>query len=318
MRTPDKPANNQPLPDFDSNRGFRAGMTVESVRPDEWTAAMECVLGRIPAEQRSERVRQCVDLLVSGAIDPRGVWVARDENRIVAAQVCVLLAGAACLFWLPSAAEDVADHLVRAALDGCRDKGCKIAQALPSADEEPWAAPLRRQGFRTITHLYPLKHDLSELPPMPLTPLRFVPYHLAEADAFATVLEQTYAGTLDCPELNGVRNIDEIITGHRAQGRFHADYWWLVYEGPTAVGVVMLMELPDGLTWELAYVGLIPNWRGCGHGRTLVLHAMHALYRRLAASLTLAVDERNIPARRLYQNLGFIESQPSEVLLYLW
>jgi ribosomal protein S18 acetylase RimI-like enzyme len=103
-----------------------------------------------------------------------------------------------------------------------------------------------------------------------------------------------------------------------AQGKFHPECWWLVFEEAQPVGVTMLVEMPDAMTWELAYVGLIPEARGRGLGRTMMLHAMHALLAHPTIALTLAVDARNVPARRLYESLGFIEIEFQDVLLHLW
>ena len=41
----------------------------------------------------------------------------------------------------------------------------------------------------------------------------------------ATVLQATYAGSLDMPELEGIRSLDDVMASHRAAGRFVADRW---------------------------------------------------------------------------------------------
>ncbi len=292
--------------------------TIEQLRPGDWTAALECALARLPAEQRSERVRHCLDLLAEGTLDPRGVFVARAGREIVGVQVCVPLAGAACLVWLPTTDDEHADALVEAALSWCRAQGCKIAQALAGPEDGAWTAPLRLHGFRPITQLHQLTHELIDLPPMPNAPLRFLPYRPSLESAFADTLERTYIGTLDCPELNGVRTIAEILAGHRAQGQFDPDSWRLAYDDAGPVGVVLRAELSDGLTWELSYVGVVPEARRRGHGRALVLHAMHDLARRNVLALTLAVDGRNAPARSLYRELGFVEIECNDVWLYFF
>ena len=293
-------------------------MILEPLRPGDWTAALDCALSRVPEEERALRVQHFLTMLGSNLFDPRGIWVAREGRRILAVQVTVPLAGAACLFWLPSTIHDPADALIRAALGWYRAEGCKIAQALVRPGEEAWAAPLTRQGFRTITKLHQLTHDLTNLPAINVDALRLVHYDRCEERLFAETLERTYQGTRDCPELNGVRTIDEILAGHRAQGRFESSRWWLATAHDLPIGVLMLTELLDGATWELAYVGLVPEARGQGLGRTLMLHAMHTLAHSDAMALTLAVDTRNTPARRLYESLGFVEAETSGVLLYLW
>src|SRR5437660_4997313 len=92
------------------------------------------------------------------------------------------------------------------------------------------AAALLRQGFRRITRMRQMEHDLSDVPDIPAPPLRFRSLQSSLESAFAKVLQQTYEGTLDCPELCGARTIDEILAGHRGEGKFDPAYWWLVQE----------------------------------------------------------------------------------------
>jgi mycothiol synthase len=291
---------------------------IESLRPDDWTAALEVALASLPPAQRAERVQQGVYFLATGVLDPHGIWIARDGAQILAVQVCVPLAGSACLFWLPGATDSRADALVQAGLNWCRSIGCKLAQALAKPDEAAWTAPLLRGGFRATTRLHQWRRDLAGLPPIPSTGLRLERYRPAVAAAFAATLERTYEGTLDCPELNGVRTIEEIVAGHRGQGKFQPDFWWLAYEGADPVGVVMLVEMPDAVTWELAYLGIVPAYRRRGLARTLLLHALDALRSQPATAVVLSVDVRNGPAQRLYESLGFVAIETSEVLLYFF
>ena len=279
---------------------------------------MELALSRLLTTERGGRVRECLGALEGGALDPQTIWVARDGPALVAVQVCVRLAGAACLFWLPAGAGDACAAVVRAGLDACRGTGFKLAHALARADEREFAAPLLHAGFRRMTALHQWQHTLTDLPTQVPSPLRFECYRPALAAEFAAVIERTYEATLDCPELNGVRSIDEIMDGHRGQGKFDPAFWWLAYDGARPVGVVLLVEMPDGCTWELAYLGLIPEYRGRRLARVLVTHALHTLSMQPATRLVLAVDERNEPARRLYQSLGFVEIEANEVFLFVF
>jgi ribosomal protein S18 acetylase RimI-like enzyme len=230
----------------------------------------------------------------------------------------VPLAGATALFWLPIAEERDADLLVQAGLGWCQSIGCKLAQAAIAAAEMPSAAALLRQGFRHTSRMHLLSHDLRDLPVEALSPLRYESYRPSLFAAFAATLERTYDGTLDCPELNGKRTIDEIIAGHRGQGKFHPECWWLTHDRDDPVGVVMLTEFPDGLTGDLMYLGVVPQFRRRGHARSMVLHALHWLHDQPVTHLTLSVDGRNEPARQLYDGLGFIETESNEALLYFF
>ena len=52
---------------------------------------------------------------------------------------------------------------------------------------------------------------------------------------------------------------------------------------------------------------VLPQYRGRGLARLLLLHALDALRSHPATAVVLSVDERNVPAQRLYQSLGFVE-----------
>ena len=73
--------------------------------------------------------------------------------------------------------------------------------------------------------------------------------------------------------------------------------------GPRAI--LLLSEVPDRPSWEVAYLGLTPPARGRGLGRAALAHALD-LARPHVARLELAVDERNHPARHLYEVAGFL------------
>jgi mycothiol synthase len=291
---------------------------IEPLRPDDRTAALQQALARVPAAQRDARVRHCLQLLEIGVLDPRGVWIARRGDRIVGVQVCAPLAGSTCLFWLPAGDDDCIDSLVQTGLDWALSIGCKLAQALAHPDELHFTKPLVRCGFRPITRMHQLGHDLVDVAEETPAPLHYESYRPSLRALFAATLERTYEGTLDCPELNGKRTIDEILAGHRGQGTFHPEFWWLAYDGAAPVGVVMLVEVPGGTTWELAYLGIVPEFRGRRLGRAMSLHVLQALRAQPATRVLLAVDERNDPALRLYQSLGFVEFECNEVLLYFF
>src|SRR5262249_50436397 len=123
---------------------------ITPAEPHEWAAAIALAVAPTPD---AERVAHCVPLIQKGVLDPPGLFVARANDAIIAAQVCVPLAGSACLFWLPATTGRIAEGLVQAGLDWCRSWGCKIAQAQANDSEMPRAAPLLQRGFRPIAQL---------------------------------------------------------------------------------------------------------------------------------------------------------------------
>src|SRR5207245_274261 len=92
-----------------------------------------------------------------------------------------------------------------------------------------------------------LVHDLSTIPAAPASAARCEPLSEANEAAFRDVLVQSYEGTLDCPELNGVRTIGEILAGYRAAGPFSPERWWLVRAGDEPPGAGAAPAEPDAV-----------------------------------------------------------------------
>jgi ribosomal protein S18 acetylase RimI-like enzyme len=292
---------------------------IDQARPDERAAALELAYRHLPPEARRRQVEESLQLIASGTIDPAGIWVARRGNRLQGVQVCVPLGGASFLFW-PPVADRVAeaDALVAAALAWCRAQGAKLGQLIVPPAEIGRTDPLIRHGFRRITQLHYLRHDLRLQLPPPDPAIRFEPPSPANEAAFRDVLARSYEETLDCPELTGTRTIDDVLAGYRRAGRFRPDCWWLIRAGETPAGVLILTELPDFAAWDLSYVGVIPEQRRRGVGRAAACHALASARAAGAPELLLAVDTRNTPARRLYRSLGFQEGDVRDVYLYFF
>jgi ribosomal protein S18 acetylase RimI-like enzyme len=124
--------------------------------------------------------------------------------------------------------------------------------------------------------------------------------------ALVELVDATYLGSLDCPRIAAYRSTREALLSYR-QSPHHRDDLWLIALTPSGrpVGCVLTTPHPPAGILELTYMGLIPEFRGGGRGR-LCLKACAALARQCGATtLTLAVDQENAPAQRLYWRTGF-------------
>jgi ribosomal protein S18 acetylase RimI-like enzyme len=295
---------------------------IDRARPDEWLAAFELAYQQLPGSARHAQVLRALQLLGEGAIDVGGIWVARQDERIAGVQIAVPLGGACWLFWLPETRDRgnviLLDALVEAALAECRRQGGKLAQTIVPPEDARRAEPLLRQGFTRVTQLLYLEHNLHELSALPHLDdaVRFEPFSDANAPAFRQALQQSYVQTLDCPEINGVRTIDEVLAGYRGTGPARLAPWWLIRAGDEPAGVVVLTTLPEGPAWDLSYVGILPQHRNRGIGRGATSRVLHAACAAGMVQVQLAVDVRNDPARRLYQALGFVPTVVRDVYLH--
>jgi ribosomal protein S18 acetylase RimI-like enzyme len=179
---------------------------------------------------------------------------------------------------------------------------------------------LQLNGFTHITSLWYLRHhlhfDAAFL--LPEESLTFRAYPTVAAEVFQETLGRTYEGTLDCPEVNGVRTLDEVLVGHRAAPLHDPSRWWLALDGKTPVGVVLATASAETHGWDLAYVGVVPEARGRGVGRDLVRKVLLEARATDAECVTLSVDTRNRPAWKLYLALGFEPDDQREVYLAVW
>lgn len=191
----------------------------------------------------------------------------------------------------------------------------RLLQALPGPDEGWAIAALEGGGLSRIATLSYLRRPIT--PEDKGTGVEAWPEGISVAPvgrlsdpdvhtSLAAALLGSYEDTLDCPELCGLRELSDIIESHRAAGQFDPSLWRLVRLGHEPVGCCLLNRNPSLDTVELVYIGLAPVARGMGLGELLLRDALaRAASLAPEPTLTCAVDERNVPAQRLYDRFGF-------------
>jgi ribosomal protein S18 acetylase RimI-like enzyme len=296
-------------------------VVIEPARREELAAAFRLLFQHLDEENREARVANALKMLREKELNPGGMLVANAEGELRGALFFQPVAGASGLIWPPQTQpegnSEIEDQLVK---DACRllaEQGAKLVQSLLNPKESEPGASLERNGFIHITQLWYLRHDLR-LPSrlfQSSDELSFQSYASCAADRFHQTLLRTYEATLDCPEVNGIRNIEEVIAGHKSQGRHDPESWWLAWYQGRPVGVLLLAEVPDLKSWDLLYLGVVPEARGRGLGRELVRKVLLEARTADAPQLTLSVDARNQIALNLYRSMGFEEYDRREVFL---
>jgi mycothiol synthase len=298
--------------------------TVGPACAEERVGAFQLFFGQIPDQERPARVDRGLELMASGEIAADGVIVCRDGDKLVGVMVALAMAGAAALIWPPQTGGGpeqpaIEDKLIDCAVAWLRQNGCKLAQALLGPDDTSAAQPLMRRGFLRITNLHYLQKNLTPACFEETEPTRLGCQDYATCDRalFEATLLRSYQDTLDCPELNDVRTAGEVIDGYRAVPGCREDGWWLAWHEDRPVGVLIVAPTQGLPTWELLYVGLVPEVRGRGLGTELTRKALAVAWAAGAERMTLTVDSRNHPARRLYAALGFEEFDQRAVYLHV-
>ncbi|MFG0258943.1 MAG: GNAT family N-acetyltransferase, partial [Phycisphaerales bacterium JB041] len=214
----------------------------------------------------------------------------------------------------PEASRDRATAIreaVRLARDGYGERA-HLIQALAQPRERWAAASFETAGLRRLTDLHYLAKSLQlrdSVGPVaagePVSPLggglwppgirvRAMDSSPESERDLRCALEASYEDTLDCPELAGMRTLDDIIAAHRDVGAFDPAMWWLVERENTLAGCVLLNACPAQACVELVYVGISPLVRGMGLGRLLLQRAIAAAAPQ-GRELRCAVDARNSP-----------------------
>jgi ribosomal protein S18 acetylase RimI-like enzyme len=290
--------------------------TVEIAEPQELRAAFCLLFQQSPLGDRQRGVEGALNLLERGELAPDGVLVVRDGDWICGVVLYSLNAGATGQIWPPQALagypqEALEDILIAEAVNRLRQGGSKFIQALLTEDDLASVLCLMRGGFAHVSSLLTLSHALtiaedhggqSTFSPA----LHYQTYAEADEGLFCQIMERTHEGSLDFPELNGLRTVDEAMDAHRRHGTFHAEQWLLAWRGDMPVGLLLLVEMPDQEDWELSYVGVVPEARKSGVGRELVREAVRRAAQLGTHRLTLTVDTRNTPAWNLYASEGFL------------
>ena len=248
-------------------------------------------------------------------IDLTCIQVAVLEDQIIAAALPVDSGGSAVLLVASAAGGSrmvaiAAAACVRACVDAW-PKDSPLFQILMDPVEWRVAEELRHRGFEDLATLIYMHRVLSRQIVRPLAPpgVTIVTDSPQNRPLFKTAIEGSYEHSLDCPKLHGKRTIDEVVAAHQATGEFDPNLWFCLLEHGKPIGVLLLSRLNDDRGLELVYLGLTPAGRGKGYGDYFLQLALAETSLTKGKQLTLAVDEANTPALKLYYRHGLSQVQ---------
>lgn len=262
-----------------------------------------------------ERARRFLEYACASEIRLDCMWSAvNDDHDIHATVLAVPSPGRTAMVFTSRPAHrsqvPLLATLVRRACEAIGEEGVDVAQALPEPSETLTEAALVDAGFLRLADLSYLERRKptrgEAFAPIWPEGVKAVAFDTSKEADLHAILEASYIDTLDCPGLIGLRRTEDVIAGHRATGRFDPSMWTLLYAEGRGAGALLLNPCPASESIELVYLGLAPWARGRGFGRLLLQHGLH-LSRRYGKErmISLAVDEANVPALRLYRRCGF-------------
>lgn len=292
--------------------GPPGGHPIVQVDADRRLEAIERLVG-VGTDADPSHAQQFLEYARASEIDLGWLWGTLDErNRITASCLVVPSPGRTAMLFT-SHARSEADTPAMAALvehagEVTRDR-IHLLQVLLDPEER-----LDRQAYLDggFTELAVLRY-MERRRPLPRQcrgpqwpdGVTAEPYDSDARDELLEVLDASYAETLDCPGLFGLRDTADIFEGHQATGRFEPAMWTMLRIDGRAAGVLLLNPAPAQRSIELVYLGLAPIARGRGLGRQLLRHGLQLASTRRERTISLAVDEQNTPAVKLYEREGF-------------
>jgi GNAT superfamily N-acetyltransferase len=160
---------------------------------------------------------------------------------------------------------------------------------------------------------FKMEVELAGLPPPPPLPEGFALLAWAPGllDAHAEALFGSFRHEIDVavfPSLgdpDGSRALLAEIVRRRA---FVPEATWLLAGPAGPCGTVQGLR-ERGALGAIQNVGVLPEWRGRGLGRALLLKALHGFYATGLGRAILEVTAHNEDAVRLYRRLGFRRSK---------
>jgi len=248
------------------------------------------------------------------------VWIAGQggpDGRLIGSILLVPNPGATAMLFVGSAAgwrdHDTVARLVQKACQNPALSEARLIQTLIEPDQVLEANVLVRSGLTRLAKLIYMQRSSDRsgrgvrLPEVlgkaSVTAYSGQPKYM---DRIGRAIAASYEDTLDCPGLLGHRTIAQTVEGHKSTGRFDSSLWHAFFdENDEPVAVLLLAEASQGGAHELVYLGVAKPYRGRGIAAQLMAYALSKVVRLGGSKLFLAVDDRNVPALRLYKGLGF-------------
>jgi ribosomal protein S18 acetylase RimI-like enzyme len=271
---------------------------------------MAMILGSVEQPAPASQVAEFFHLAAKRRIDVSQMWVARNNRGLVWAALPVVNPGRTMLLFTPAqsrfSAGEAAAQMLNQLWTHYGQRDVHWAQVLIDPEQTPARRFFADQGFFEIAELIYLQgHPHRSAKAAKLLPgMHWQTYGPDTHGLFAQTILESYQESLDCPRLSGLRNIEDIIAGHKATGEFDPALWRLLCENGQPRGVLLLSRVVMTDAMELVYLGLPPASRGRGLAGLLMQEALHLIVRDNRRRLTLAVDSKNAPALRLYYGQG--------------
>jgi ribosomal protein S18 acetylase RimI-like enzyme len=276
----------------------------------EITTAVAILLAGEPSRAPQDQIQTFLTMAAQRGLNLNDLWVAVDGQGVRWAMLPVVSPGRTMLLLSPPyLPKDVPDAALAAVLDGActfhGEQGVHLAQLLIDPAEKTLRQAYVRHGFLDLAELIYLQREVRKINPLPPLPpsIQVMNYSAQTHDLFIQTIARSYEMSLDCPGLSGLRDMEDVVAGHKGI-EFDPAIWFLLTVDQVPSGVLLMGTATHANALELVYLGLVPEARGKGFGDVLMNLALLMVIRNNRSDLTLAVDSRNAPAMKLYFRHG--------------
>ncbi len=246
-----------------------------------------------------------------------GLWISLEGEQVTGSIWVQPLPMDMAQLWLPKAGGVHARALLSAAYAWVTNQPIRLCYLELSPQAAVPEALLLEFGMKRLAcleHLTGSSHRrlaMSEARRLTLQPLN----EFSPTEQLA-LLAAVGHDSLDSCALREVLSLKELLAGFYQQDTQAPQHWYAVVYQATVVGLLLLAPRPALGRWELMLMGLTPEWRGQGVGRSLLNKALELAQQAGVPEVMLAVDDVNLPAKRLYQQAGFIRY--AQQRLFAW
>ncbi|WDI42682.1 GNAT family N-acetyltransferase [Bremerella sp. P1] len=293
---------------------------IGAASPEHYGAALWMATGGRSRHAHRGRVTALLAAEKQGKISFDGLMTATRGNRVVSSIWCLSQPGKIGTVWGPGIlseeSDSTADLLIQQAVQFAKHHDCHLLQSLVGPENRPAGNLLAGCGFQSITllsHLEALTEDVPAEPPH--SDLQFRRCDDFQSEAFRNLVAQTYENSLDCPELDGMRDVADVLEGYHATSNKSTYNWYTLENDGEMIGVVITAHHAEPQQLELIYFGLTPRYRQLGLGKEILRFVLQLAQFLGCRSTITGVDQRNTPAIALYRRFGFEQASVKELFL---
>ena len=284
-------------------------LRIQRASLDDQAAALELVYSQLTPADRQRRMDELAAESPQGLV--AGLWVGYRGDSMAGAVLAQVLPGKTALVSPPRISGhepiETALELLTPIIAQLSHDDVRLAQTLLDTEPSPDARVMTELGFHYASDLLFLVSVEDSFPQSRAEDsLEYLPCLPGLDGRLADIVQRTYVGSLDCPEIDGVRQLDDVLNGYRKTGVFHPERWMLVRHKGVDVGCLLLTDHPRSNQWEMIYMGLVSEARGKGFGKAIARYAQWRARQAERRRLVLAVDANNAPAISAYLAMNFV------------